>query len=1057
MKRLRASLTASRPVRPCTVILAACWLLTVGASAKSTPQPLSPGQSLSLDLSGQATQSFTLPLAAGNFVEISVYALQTAVAIRPDDNSAFDSPLHGIGHTEWIILQGGSTGARFELTGDPATGLGRLQIAVSKARPVDGLGALWIAADQASRVAATQAALPVEEREALWGQALAAWDELGHDERRAQAMAALGFLAKSRSDKDAALEWLQRAVDTSSRLRPWLYLQLALYRLDGAERDAVGALLQDGISAAQQLQDEAAESALLSARGLLAHSFGDLDRARDDYQRALAAATRSDYERQRAVIANNVAGIHYLRGEPERALHYFDEAIEAHKRLGNRVSEGETLYNKASLYLLIGDLRSALPLLLTALDINRTHEPGSEQEAFITAKIGSTLFYLGQFDGARNFLARALELHQANDSWTQYARTLVVYGELQRADGNIDRALQMHRDAAARFVTIERVDGEAQARLALSDDWLHQGDFAAAADQARLAVALADTTQRPLLQADARERLASALLARQQDDGVVALLSEALAIYVEQGVKLGEARALTGSARLARLKGDDSLALDRARAAQQAVVDLRAGIPPADFRAGFLARQLAPFDLEIDLLMTRFAEHGDPALAELALSVAERASALTLQERLQQSARPATDGVDLQQAITAKSFAIRQFAAMGNAEERRRAERDLQNLLLTDGHATPASVNQGFTLEAFSASLPEDTSVLRYWQVGERFFWWRIGKHHFSAGQLDGAQALSRDARALHQSLRTPGRADRRARERLGQLLTPLGDTTPARLLLVTHGDLTLIPFEWLQRNGQPLFATTVTRYLPALSLYDDRKRAAISASSQVLIVADPVYAANDPRLADTILAAGAEALLEYPAPLARLPYTAREATTIAALFEAPKRTLLSGFAATRQALLDMRLDRFRVLHLATHGQIDDAVPALSALSLSRVDKTGRLTDSELTLTDIYTLELNAELVVLSACETHAGQRLRGEGLLSLSRGFIAAGARSVVSTLWPVSDKATAYFMQRFYYHLLKQQLTASEALAAAKRDMREHTVYREPYFYAGFILVGK
>ncbi len=157
--------------------------------------------------------------------------------------------------------------------------------------------------------------------------------------------------------------------------------------------------------------------------------------------------------------------------------------------------------------------------------------------------------------------------------------------------------------------------------------------------------------------------------------------------------------------------------------------------------------------------------------------------------------------------------------------------------------------------------------------------------------------------------------------------------------------------------------------------------------------------------------------------------------------------------------MLSGRLAGYRYVHFATHGVIDTSRPQLSGLALSLVDGAGNpLTDGFLRLHDIYGLHLDADLVVLSACDTALGQEVRGEGLVGLTRGFMYAGARRVVASLWEVQDLATARLMTDFYRGLIEQGLRPAEALRRAQIQIMDDPdqPLEFPYYWAGFVLQG-
>jgi CHAT domain-containing protein len=135
---------------------------------------------------------------------------------------------------------------------------------------------------------------------------------------------------------------------------------------------------------------------------------------------------------------------------------------------------------------------------------------------------------------------------------------------------------------------------------------------------------------------------------------------------------------------------------------------------------------------------------------------------------------------------------------------------------------------------------------------------------------------------------------------------------------------------------------------------------------------------------------------------------------------------------------------------------VDRRSPELSSLVLSRFDSQGEPQNGYLRLHDIYRLDLNADLVVLSACETGLGTDISGEGLVGLTQGFLYAGARSLLISLWDVPDAATAELMTRFYGHVTRDNMRPAEALRLAQVSMASDRRWRDPYFWGAFILLG-
>jgi CHAT domain-containing protein len=153
---------------------------------------------------------------------------------------------------------------------------------------------------------------------------------------------------------------------------------------------------------------------------------------------------------------------------------------------------------------------------------------------------------------------------------------------------------------------------------------------------------------------------------------------------------------------------------------------------------------------------------------------------------------------------------------------------------------------------------------------------------------------------------------------------------------------------------------------------------------------------------------------------------------------------------------LTPEISDYRVIHFATHGWIDEERPGLSGIIMSRFDENGRQLDEFVRLQDIYGLRLSADLVVLSACKTGVGKELRGEGLISLTNGFMQSGAGSVLSSLWKVDDNATLRLMTDFYASLVNENISASAALRKAQIKMWSDPQYHSPFYWAAFTIQG-
>ena len=239
----------------------------------------------------------------------------------------------------------------------------------------------------------------------------------------------------------------------------------------------------------------------------------------------------------------------------------------------------------------------------------------------------------------------------------------------------------------------------------------------------------------------------------------------------------------------------------------------------------------------------------------------------------------------------------------------------------------------------------------------------------------------------------------------------------------------------------------------------------------QLLGIADPITSSDDPRYVVASLRANTgsqdrpaepnehasvDRMVSRGLSLERLPGTADEVQAIAKLFLStpPRAEIRMGTDATKEELLLTDLRRYRFIHFATHGLLPVESGIKEPALILSYDGKGK-DDMLLTLSEILELRLRADMVVLSACNTGSGEVTRAEGVASLGSAFLAAGASSVMVSLWQVADSSTALLMEEFYRNLVSGK-SKSAALATARQTLiAKH--YENPFFWAPFVLTGE
>jgi CHAT domain-containing protein len=268
-------------------------------------------------------------------------------------------------------------------------------------------------------------------------------------------------------------------------------------------------------------------------------------------------------------------------------------------------------------------------------------------------------------------------------------------------------------------------------------------------------------------------------------------------------------------------------------------------------------------------------------------------------------------------------------------------------------------------------------------------------------------------------------------------------------VLLVPDGPLHFVPFEVFAPAAAAPAAAERNRFFADRRYTLDGKDVTYGPSATTLATLSP----GDREPGTDLLAVADPAF--GTSELAPLPQTRTEVEAISARYRGGEARVLVGADATESALLaPAALRNVRILHLATHGLVDDRRPERSSLALAA--PTSPAEDGYLSVPEIYGLELNADLVVLSACETGLGRQVRGEGVLGLPRAFFYAGSPRVVVSLWSVADRSTAELMAGFYGHLVGDGRSAAESLHRAKAELRKEPEFAHPFHWAAFVVMG-
>ncbi|MCU0542873.1 MAG: CHAT domain-containing protein [Oscillatoriaceae cyanobacterium Prado104] len=584
--------------------------------------------------------------------------------------------------------------------------------------------------------------------------------------------------------------------------------------------------------------------------------------------------------------------------------------------------------------------------------------------------------------------------------------------------------------------------------------------------------------------------------------------NRSLPIFRAVGDSPNEAFTLYHTAVIAGELGNFSEALDRIQAAIDIIENLRGKIASDELRISYFATVQDYYKFYIDLLMQLHKTNPRSGYDRQAFEISERSRGRSLLELLQEANADIRQGIapellqqerNLQEQLDAAETKRLEILNTPNPPRQQIAEleKQRQNLLFqyqniqsqiraTSPRYAALTQPQPLNLAQIQQQILDDNTILLQYALGDdRSYLWTVAKTNITSYELPPSADIEKAARNFRNAVTNPvhrnipNRIAKASNELSQIILQPAASKLDRqRLLIVGDGILNYLPFAALslpETSGETRNLPLISKYeialLPSASTlgilrqnYNDRQ----PPTRILAMLADPVFSADDERVKNNASAVDRAAIESVNLGLSlsssdsgvqwqRLKFTRQEAEVIISLVARNSSTKALDFQADRNAATSTNLSQYQIIHFATHGLANSTNPELSGIIMSLVDENGKPVNGFLRLTDIFNLKLAAELVVLSACQTGLGQNIQGEGIVGLTRGFMYAGAKRVVVSLWNVDDEGTAEFMAKFYQEMLQKKLTPAAALRAAQLAMLQQEKWQSPYYWAAFTLQGE
>jgi len=800
---------------------------------------------------------------------------------------------------------------------------------------------------------------------------------------------------------------------------------------------------------------------------------------------------------------------HELKCLRQLSLNYFDlkrfqeffllnqSALGIARKLNHKQEEGRCLNQIGVFYWKLNGYSKSLFLFKEALSIAQAINKNEKDESDCLNNIGITYKHIGNYDKALKYLEEALtidlKLRDDNDISTDLNNIGAIFrnrGEFSGNKNDFQTSLDYYQKSLdiSRRTRNKKLEIETLNNIGLVYNTL--GDFASALKYFNLALGKARALKDLYEVSNICINTGNVYLHLKDGRESKRYFYEGLelSLKTEKNEILWEAYFGLGQCFEAEQKYP--LALTYYGKAADIIDFIKGQLSLEDYKAGFARDKLKVYEALIHLLYMLKMTESTSRYDEEIFQAIEKAKARAFLESLIEMANSSHESSNPefkkeQDKISRKiTLTISGLAKPALPEDQRklllqRLEKvEDEYISLLNRIKSETGAKSGFTpfksisiKEIQNKLLDRKTAIVEFF-LGEReSFGLLITKTAFAVRSLPARADIENSLRAYLKMISTwPDRSfqgisagKRLYLELFGSfegILSPFLE----HLIIVPDGILYYLPFETLvldvrgkDPKQQYLIGQYKISYTPSVSSLSFlvNKKTEKRNPKRLLAIGNPDYSpliSHQSRPNKSYGEALRETYLDNGFDLTSLPYTKREVLQISRLFSRDKVDIYLGAKASEEVIKKKRLMDYQIIHFACHAFQDEKSPLRSALVLSL--KGNIEDDGFLQVREIYNLKLNAELVVLSACQTGRGKLENGEGILGLPRVFFYAGARSTISTLWKINDKSTSNLMRTFYRYLAEGENKA-QALRLAKLDMIK-SGYSHPFFWAAFVLNG-
>jgi tetratricopeptide (TPR) repeat protein len=795
--------------------------------------------------------------------------------------------------------------------------------------------------------------------------------------------------------------------------------------------------------------------------GVVYGNLGQYEKALQYYQKALSIHKKMGDLKGEAGGIGNIGVVYWNLGQYEKALENHQKALTIHRKIGDVKGAAGSIHNIGLVYENMGKYKKSLDYYKKSLAVHKKIGDIRGQGSDFSS-IATVYSIIGQNEKALENYQKALTIHRKIGDVKGAAGSIHNIGLVYKNMGKDEKTLEYYKRALAVCRDIGALDGEGDILLNMGSFYLNKGDDNRALQHFKEALAIHKEIGDIKSQGGGLSNIAIVYSAKGQNSAALKCYMQALSIFKEIGEVRGEWTVLNNIGRTMLSEGRPLQAQIHLESAAIVWESIRGQLESEMDRTGFqstlssvygtlatahLAQGNHPGAFEavergraksfLDLLGTRAAGSRRSKKKTDYIAKMEWQLAGLRERNLELSTTPVG-----KKTRSARKALNQQISALDKqrlelVDQLRRTDPELGSIIVVD----PPS------LKEIQSLLPSDTALVEYFHPGKHTVsgkkqnkLWIFAVHdkglHFKAvdvSKADLEKALEEYAKLAADGSSNPkavASAGAKLHKWLIEPVEPISQLINANtLVIVPWGPMFKIPFAALASKGsKPLGTNKNVVMAPSAGVYRYLVKKRSSGRNNILSIGNPKTA------------------------MAPLPGAEKEAREIAGLFD--KSAIYTRSKATEGLIKKdyAKLGRPNVVHLACHGIFNERAPQLSYLALTPDQKN----DGKLEMHELFDLDWRGvSLVTMSACSSGKGKLGAGDDLVGLTRGFMFAGAPSILCSLWDVDDEATRTLMVSFYKNYLSG-MSKPEALRKAQMAMMNNKKWSHPYYWSAFVLFG-